>query len=138
MQVNAVGNMGRASNAADRFELSPQDFWKLLLTQLQTQDPFRAGDMTAMMEQFVAMQTAREMARLSDALQRVQILLLLGHSVQAVVDGNLQAGKVIGVSLAGAPSLLMQAGGTTLTVPLSAVTSVMTDAPARSLLVKRA
>lgn len=138
MQVNAINSIGQGSNAADRTELSLQDFWKLLLTQLQTQDPFRASDMTAMMEQFVAMQMAKEMARLSDALGRVQALLLLGHSVQASVGGNLQSGKVIGVSLSGALSLLVQAGGNTLTVPLSAVTSVMTDEPARSLLVERA
>ncbi len=122
--VSAVGSrqVGRSETlAASKAELSAEDFWQLLLTHLQMQDPFQTTDMNAMLQQFVALQAAREMARLSDAFQRMQAMLMLGRTVTAFWEGNEVSGTVVGVSLSGTPTLSLQAGNQTLTVPLSAV-----------------
>lgn len=118
---------------APRAELSPSEFWQLLLTQLQMQDPFQAGDTGAMLQQFVALQSAQEMAHLWEALQRVQTLLLLGHSVQFETGERAGEGMVVGIRWSGAmPQLLVQAGEQVESVPLSAVTAVARLASSRS------
>lgn len=110
------------SDAQDRAVLSARDFWLLLLKQLQLQDPFAVGDTQAMLQQFVAVQAAQTMTELAKGLQHLQALLLLGRTVQVVVDGAVQTGAVVGVTLAGdAPTLSVRVGATQVTVPLSGV-----------------
>ncbi len=118
--VNPVGSQQRQVND-QRAELSAEDFWKLLLTSLQLQDPFQSTDMNAMLQQFVTLQAAREMARLSDSLQQVQALLLLGRAVSAYWEGSEVTGTVVGVSLGSTPTLRVQQGDQTIGVPLKSV-----------------
>ncbi|GBC98996.1 hypothetical protein HRbin17_01517 [bacterium HR17] len=110
---------------ARRTTLSASDFWQLLLKQLQMQDPFNTGDTQAMLQQFVSLQVAQTATEVADGLQRLQALLLLGRSVQAVVNGQLQTGMVVGVALAGdGPTLSVRVGEGTVTVPLNSVSGV--------------
>lgn len=118
--VNPVGSQQRQVNN-QRAELSAEDFWKLLLTNLQLQDPFQSADMNTMLQQFVTLQAAREMARLSDSLQQVQALLLLGRAVSAYWEGSEVTGTVVGVSLGSTPTLSVQQGDQTIAVPLKSV-----------------
>ncbi|MCX7643147.1 MAG: hypothetical protein N2116_05005, partial [Armatimonadetes bacterium] len=124
MIVNAVTANTTNTSSASRAELSAEEFWKLLLTHLQMQDPFQATDMNAMMEQFVTIQAAREMAKLSDALQRVQALLLLGRTVFAHWEGKELSGTVVSVSLSSSPTLEVKVGEQTVAIPINAVWEV--------------
>ncbi|MFN3422038.1 MAG: flagellar hook capping FlgD N-terminal domain-containing protein, partial [Armatimonadota bacterium] len=116
-----------AASSTNRAELSAEDFWRLLLTHLQMQDPFQSADMNAMLEQFVTIQAAREMSRLSDALQRVQALLLLGRFVSAQWEGEELSGTVVSVSLSGSPILGIKVGDQTVAVPINSVWEVATE-----------
>ncbi|MCS7186422.1 MAG: hypothetical protein N3B10_11385 [Armatimonadetes bacterium] len=127
MIVNAVTTNTTNVSSTSRAELSAEDFWQLLLTHLQMQDPFQATDMNAMMEQFVTIQAAREMAKLSDALQRVQALLLLGRVVSANWEGEELAGEVVSVSLSGSPILGVKVGERTVAIPVNSVWEVATE-----------
>lgn len=127
MVVNAVATNTNAASSTNRAELSAEDFWQLLLTHLQMQDPFQSADMNAMLEQFVTIQAAREMSRLSDALQRVQALLLLGRVVSAQWEGEELSGTVVSVSLSGSPILSIKVGEQTVAVPINSVWAVATE-----------
>jgi len=140
MFVNSVTANTTVVSSTSRAELSAEDFWQLLLTHLQMQDPFQAADMNAMMEQFVTIQAAREMARLSDALQRVQALLLLGRVVsfsKSLIpdpqslnfEGEELSGTVVSVSLSSSPTLGVKVGDRTVAVPINAVWEVATEQP---------
>jgi len=140
MFVNSVTANTTVVSSTSRAELSAEDFWQLLLTHLQMQDPFQAADMNAMMEQFVTIQAAREMARLSDALQRVQALLLLGRVVsfsKSLIpdpqslnfEGEELSGTVVSVSLSSSPTLGVKVGDRTVAIPINAVWEVATEQP---------
>ena len=122
-----------------RAELSPSDFWRLLLTQLQMQDPLSTTDTQQMLQQFVALQNAREMARLSTSLQRVETLLLLGHEVEWKTGGASQRGTVIGAALGGeAPLLTVRTSEGTTNISYEDITSVVSSTPTRLFLLERA
>lgn len=129
MLVNSIAMDANSVNATNKTELSAEDFWHLLLTHLQMQDPFQTADINAMMEQFVTIQAAREMARLSDTLQRVQALLLLGRTVSGNWEGKALTGMVVGVSLFGSPTLKVRFGDQTFNLPTSAVWEVALESP---------
>lgn len=127
MVVNAIATNTITASSTNRAELSAEDFWQLLLTHLQMQDPFQSTDMNAMLEQFVTIQSAREMSRLSDALQRVQALLLLGRFVSAQWEGEELSGTVVSVSLSGSPTLGIKVGEQTVAVPINSIGAVATE-----------
>jgi len=124
MNVNPVSVNSVNANATNRAELSAEDFWQLLLTHLQMQDPFETADMNQMLQQFVTLQAAREMARVSDSLQRLQALLMLGRVVSGEWEGEAFTGTVVGVSLSGTPTLSVKVGDRNFAVPASAVWQV--------------
>lgn len=124
MTVNPVSANLVNANGTSRAELSAEDFWQLLLTYLQMQDPFQTADMNQMLQQFVTLQAAREMARVSDSIQRFQAMLLLGRMVSGEWEGEEFTGKVVGVSLSGTPTLSVRVGERTFAIPVSAVWQV--------------
>jgi hypothetical protein len=77
MSVEPLGSGRATALPADRAVLSAQDFWKLLLTQLQMQDPFTVGDTQAMLQQLVSLQSAQTATEVAEGLKRVQALLML-------------------------------------------------------------
>ncbi len=124
MNVNPVSVKSVNVNATNRAELSAEDFWQLLLTHLQMQDPFETADMNQMMQQFVTLQAAREMSRVSDSLQRLQAMLMLGRVVSGEWEGEAFTGTVVGISLSGVPTLSVKVGDQNFVVPASAVWQV--------------
>lgn len=122
--ISPIDGRRTTEPAFNRGDLSAEDFWQLLLKHLQMQDPFQTTDMSTMLEQFVMVQAAREMARVSDALQRLQALLLVGRQVLAHWDGETIQGTVVSVSLSGSPTLTVQMGERTVAIPLTAVWEV--------------
>jgi hypothetical protein len=80
--------------------------------------------MNQMLQQFVTLQAAREMARVSDSLQRLQALLMLGRVVSGEWEGEAFTGTVVGVSLSGTPTLSVKVGDRNFAVPASAVWQV--------------
>lgn len=133
MIVNSVALSSTNIAATNRAELSAEDFWQLLLTHLQMQDPFQTADMNEMLQQFVTLQVAREMAKVSDSLQRFQAMLMLGRTVSGEWEGEAFVGRVVGVSLSDSPSLTLKIGDETVTVPVNAVWQVAIE-PERMLL----
>jgi len=120
--TTSVDSMALApTNQTSQTELTSQDFWKLLVSQLQTQDPFEPAGTEAMLEQFLALQSAGQMEQISAGLEKLQALLLLGQSVGATLGGATQNGTVVGVSLSGDPSVTVQLGENLVTLPLSDV-----------------
>jgi len=124
MNVNPVSANLVKVNTTNRAELSAEDFWQLLLTHLQMQDPFETADTNQMLQQFVTLQAAREMARVSDSLQRLQALLMLGRVVSGEWEGEAFTGTVVGVSLSGTPTLSVRVGNQNFVVPASAIWQV--------------
>lgn len=125
MSVEPLGSGSAAAPSADRAVLSAQDFWKLLLTQLQMQDPFTVGDTQAMLQQFVALQSAQSATEVVEGLKRVQALLMLGREIQALIDGQWQKGTVVSIAFnEDQPHLLVQLGAETKAVPLSTVSAI--------------
>lgn len=88
------------------------------------QDPFEAADTTQMLQQFVTIQAAREMAKVSDNLQRLQAMIMLGRVVSGEWEGETLTGEVVGVSLSGTPTLSVRVDDRTLTIPVEAIWQV--------------
>jgi hypothetical protein len=125
MSVEPLGSGRATALPADHAVLSAQDFWKLLLTQLQMQDPFTVGDTQAMLQQFVSLQSAQTATEVAEGLKRVQALLMLGREIQALIDGQWQTGVVVRVAFGeDQPNLLVQLGSETKAVPLSTVSAI--------------
>jgi flagellar basal-body rod modification protein FlgD len=83
-------------------QLNEDDFLKLLVTQLQQQDPFKAADSAQMMQQFVALgnfqsmqRMATEYARSSEIQSMATASTLPGKTVQIKrPDGSIGQGVV--------------------------------------------
>jgi flagellar basal-body rod modification protein FlgD len=89
---------------------------KLLVTQLQNQDPLNPVDdqqFIAQMAQLSSLEATNQLAsqvgQMVSAQQQMGVLQLVGHEVQYTDDnGNTAQGKVTGVRLSGAtPTLLI-------------------------------
>jgi flagellar basal-body rod modification protein FlgD len=82
--------------------LDEDDFVRLLVTQLQQQDPFKAADTAQMMNQFVALGNFQSMQRMSAEYERVASLQLAGTAQSLVgsrveyrrTDGTLAEGLI--------------------------------------------
>ena len=120
--INATDTLQGSSKQLDQ-----NDFLKLLVTQIQYQDPMNPKsntDMAAQMAQFTSLTQA---SRMSSSLTMLQASSLIGNAVTLHVAGKPEAtGVVSGVLLdGGTPKLLV--GGKTF--DLSQVTSVMPTLP---------
>ena len=111
MNVNPVGSVGAsevgASQQADRMGIGRDAFMKLLLAQLQYQDPLKPMDDTDFIAQLAQLNTLEQLERLNQAFESFmgqQNLMrgseLIGRTVSAlteggdVVEGTVSAAKV--------------------------------------------
>jgi len=128
MTVNAVSNTSTAAetsaNAITKASgtLDQNDFLKLLVAQMQFQDPLNPKsntDMAAQMAQFTALQQSTEM---SSSLSMLQANGLIGSNVKVQIDSNTStSGLVTGVTMdKGVP--MVTVGGTNYKV--SQITSI--------------
>lgn len=117
--INSVSATATGAEQAARIPakvLDQNDFLKLLVAQMTSQDPMNPqsnADFAAQMAQFSALQTSRdtqtEIARLREDQQVGQASLLLGRTVSAIgEDGTVVTGPVEGIRLeSGRPQLLV-------------------------------
>jgi len=114
--------------------LNLQDFLKILLTQLQFQDPLKPMDNQQFMAQMAQFSTLQQTQQLTDRIDQLlsiqsatQSIGLLGKTVEVQTADGSVSGQVISLSLAnGTPSLSLKlSSGQVLTgIGLSQVVSV--------------
>lgn len=103
--VNAVSNTGFAggiSAAQDRANVSRDDFMKILVTELSSQDPLEPMDNSQFLDQLIGLQTLDQSAAMTDGLRTFQNFMemsygssLVGKNVKALGnDGELVEGLV--------------------------------------------
>lgn len=113
---STVSNVNGSSSSAFDFNplagksksLDQNDFLKLLVTQIQFQNPLNPKsdtDMAAQMAQFTALQQATQS---SSSLQMMQASSLIGTNVQLDTDDLLKSGTVTGIKMEnGKPKILV-------------------------------
>lgn len=135
MAVDAIGSTGSSTtevpNAA---QLSQEDFMRILLAQLQFQDPLKPMDnqeFVAQLAQFSALEINRQQSEKVDQLLSMQSVTqsvgIIGKNVDVTTaQGSSVAGKVDAVSFrTGEPRLTITVGGSVLTdVRLSDVATI--------------
>jgi flagellar basal-body rod modification protein FlgD len=130
--ISAVTANAGTINSLDKLQgsakqLDQNDFLKLLVTQIQYQDPMNPKsntDMAAQMAQFTSLQQATHM---SSSLTMLQANSLVGSTVNVQVDAkNAVTGTVSGVLLdGGTPKILVDGK----VYDMSQITSVMPTLP---------
>lgn len=132
MTISAISSPTTATSQTSTLGL--QDFMKILLTQLTTQDPLKPMDNKDFMAQIAQFTTLEQTQQLNDktatlitnqaALQSVG---LIGRTVDFTTDSGSLSGVVAALSLAGnSPQLTIQTstGSTVNNVGLSQLTSI--------------
>jgi flagellar basal-body rod modification protein FlgD len=132
MTISAISSSPTAT--AQTSTLGLQDFLKILLTQLTTQDPMKPMDNKDFMAQIAQFTTLEQTQQLNDktatlitnqaALQSVG---LIGRTVDFSTNGGSLTGVVAALSLAGnSPQLTIQTttGSTVNNVSLSQLTAI--------------
>lgn len=128
----ATGAVSSASSSNQTLNL--QDFLKILLTQLQYQDPLKPMDNQQFMAQMAQFSTLQQTQQLTDRIDQLlsiqsatQSIGLLGKTVEVgTADGSV-SGQVVSLSLQnGTPSLSLKlSSGQVLTgIGLSQILSV--------------
>ena len=124
MAVNAIGVVAQSTSAAAQTpNIGEDDFLRILLTQLQFQDPLKPVDdeqFVAQLAQFSALEINREQSDKIDTLLTIesvnQALALVGKTVQVNSSGGGQSGSVTAVSFdTGVPLLTVKTSTATLT-----------------------
>jgi flagellar basal-body rod modification protein FlgD len=114
--VNSAAAPPNSTSSTPSSNVNQTDFMKLLVTQLQNQDPLNPVDdqqFIAQMAQLSSLEATNQLAsqvgQMVSAQQQMGVLQLVGHEVQYTDDnGNTAQGKVTGVRLSGAtPTLLI-------------------------------
>jgi flagellar basal-body rod modification protein FlgD len=133
MPISSVGGAGASGNLQSN-SLGMQDFLKILLTQLNYQDPMKPMDnqqFMAQMAQFSSLQQTQQLntniEKLISNQSSLQSVGLLGRTVDIASNGGVITGRVSSLSLKGeAPSLsiITTAGATIENVDLSQITAV--------------
>jgi flagellar basal-body rod modification protein FlgD len=134
MAIESIGAAPAATGLPTNTVLGQEDFLKILLTQLQFQDPLKPIDnqqFIAQLAQFTGLEINRQVSDKTDSLLTIQTatqsLGLIGKSVEVATDNGTQIGTVSAISFQnGTPLLTVQtAGGQFLTaVRLSQVNLV--------------
>lgn len=121
--AGASGRTGAATSVAD---LSSDDFFRLLITELQHQDPLEPMDNADLLRQISSIREIELNATLTDSLQSLtgqqgfaSASSLIGQFVTTHPDefGNVQAGVVVGVRIVpGASPVLQLADGSEVSI----------------------
>ncbi|MBA2964778.1 MULTISPECIES: flagellar hook assembly protein FlgD [Ramlibacter] len=131
MELGAIS--GTAASAAGQ-AMGLQDFLKVLLTQLNYQDPLKPMDNQAFMAQMAQFTSLEQSQRLNDKLEllvanqaALQSIGLIGKTVSATGDSGSISGVVSSLSLQGTSplvSITTTAGSVVADVDLSRIVSV--------------
>jgi flagellar basal-body rod modification protein FlgD len=133
MTITAVGS-STAATAGPAASLGLQDFLKILLTQLNYQDPLKPMDNQEFMAQMAQFTALEQSQRLNDKLDQLitnqaalQSVGLIGRTVDITGNHGNVTGTVTSLSLQGeAPAISVSTStGTSLTgISLSQITAV--------------
>ncbi|MGZ3182497.1 MAG: flagellar hook assembly protein FlgD [Telluria sp.] len=101
------------STASTNSHINQQDFLRILLTQLNAQDPLKPmdnGAFVAQLAQFSQLEQAQEsvaaLNKLASLQSTSQTLALMGKTVDVIKGGSFTSGTITAVSVSGsAPSL---------------------------------
>src|SRR5262245_56785821 len=139
MQVNApnavtAGSSGTtASTGTSKGQMGREDFFKLLITQLQYQDPMKPmedKDFLDQMAQFNSLEqleaVSKSMQTLLDVSQLGQASVLVGKSVTAKVDGETVSGVVSKATVANG-EVMLQVGDKK--IPIGSITEIANGGP---------
>lgn len=102
MTINSIGAAQMSSDAASRANLDTQQFLKLLITELTSQNPLDPMKDREFMAQLAAMNTAQSAEKMGKAVTASIAASLVGRNVQASLpDGSANIeGKVEWVEFA--------------------------------------
>jgi flagellar basal-body rod modification protein FlgD len=125
MAVDAIGSIASSSSEVpNAAQLSQEDFMRILLAQLQFQDPLKPMDnqeFVAQLAQFSGLEINRQQSEKVDqllAMQSVdQSVGIIGKNIEVQTStGSSTVGSVTAVSFrSGEPRLTVNANGTTIT-----------------------
>lgn len=115
MAVEAIGSAAQ-SGASSRAAINQEDFLKVLLAQLQFQDPLKPLDNNEFIAQFAQMTSLEQTQQLNQKLDTVLSFQnsnlatgLLGRSVEAQTETGAAVGEVTSVAYEqGLPSLTIK------------------------------
>ncbi|WP_428243663.1 flagellar hook assembly protein FlgD [Gynuella sp.] len=103
MAIDSIGST--ASSTLNQTTLGQEDLFKILLTQLNYQDPLKPMDnqeFIAQLAQFTALEQARESNEKLDQLIQAQsvghAISLLNHDIQVSLESSTEVGKVTAIS----------------------------------------
>lgn len=117
MAIDAIGASTQASdNSLQQAVVSQEDLFRILLTQLNYQDPMKPMDnaeFIAQLAQFTSLEQARQSNEKFESLLRMQSsgqsIGLLTRSVQIATQTGTEVGKVTSIAFAeGSPQLTIQ------------------------------
>jgi flagellar basal-body rod modification protein FlgD len=133
MPISSVGGAGASGNLQSN-SMGMQDFLKILLTQLNYQDPMKPMDnqqFMAQMAQFSSLQQTQQLntniEKLISNQSSLQSVGLLGRTIDIASNGGVITGRVSSLSLkeeAPLLSIITTAGATIENVDLSQITAV--------------
>ena len=117
--VGAVGTQGAQATGTNKFEdMKVEDFIKMMVTELQNQDPLSPTDSSQILQQVSQIKNIDSSNKLTETLQAVQLgqnistaSWMIGQTISGLDDsGNQVSGAVERVTIAdGTPKL--QVGG---------------------------
>ena len=119
MAIDSIGSAAVSTGTPKNAGLGQEDFLKILLTQLQFQDPLKPMDnqeFIAQMAQFTSLELNRQQNDKTDTLMTIQTatqaLGLIGKQVEITTDNGQQVGTVTAVRFPdGVPALTVQTAG---------------------------
>lgn len=135
MQITSASANNGAINSTDTLQnkqqtLNQQDFLKLLVAQMQNQDPMNPQSDTAMAAQMAQFTSLQQSSAMSSSLAMLQANSLLGSTVTLQVDPQTTtAGVVQGVVLQnGTPQILVNGTPYTLSQVVAVVPTASSPA----------
>lgn len=137
MFVNPTGSTGTlldATSASARAQVTRDDFMKLLITELKSQDPFEPMKNDEFLNQVVSLNQMESFASLTDGIRGLQLSgdmaaasALLGKAVIGLTDAGLEGGGVVSRVLVEGGKVKLVIGDQTM--PLGNVAQVFLPAP---------
>ncbi|MBV1787719.1 flagellar hook capping protein [Marinobacterium sp. D7] len=115
METSGIG-AGSDNNVTSRAAVSQEDFLKVLLAQLQFQDPLEPLDNNEFIAQFAQLTNLEQTQQFNEKLDTLlslqnagQAINLLGRSVEAAIDSGSIVGEVTSVSFSnGSPAMTIR------------------------------
>ena len=140
METNAIVSSTQPAAGVNRFaELNSTDFIRVLMTELQNQDPFEPQDSAALLEQLSSIRNIESQLSLQETLEDLVLQNqiagagnLIGHYVEGLNDSNDRiAGEVTAVRVVDKQVILeLDSGQALMLKQVSSITAAEATAPA--------